>query len=167
MPAASRRRSAEEQPASNAPAPALAKHQHRCRFGTVTEETFAVDCNMAEMRLNQDNSWHGWISRRMGIGAMTNARLTGKERDDDKIRSSHPAPWSVEEEAVVRDRNGQALLSVYFKNQHCRRSVDTVFTHDEARHLAAALAKLPELWNNDSRHLAAVLAMLPELWRND
>jgi hypothetical protein len=106
----------------------------------------------------------------MGIGAMTNVRLTGKEPDDDKIRSSHPAPWSVEEEAasfVVRDRNGQALLRVYFKNQHCRRSVDTEFTHDEARHLAAALAKLPELWNNDSRHLAAVLAMLPELWPND
>jgi hypothetical protein len=101
---------------------------------------------------------------------MTNARLTGRETDDDKIRSSHPAPWSVEEQAacfVVRDRNGQALLRVYFKKQHWQRSVGAVFTHDEARHLAAALAKLPELWSNDSRHLAAVLAMQPELWRKD
>jgi hypothetical protein len=44
-----------------------------------------------------------------------------------------------------RVRNGQALSYVYFKNQHGRRSVGTVFTRDEARHLAAAVAKLPEL----------------------
>jgi hypothetical protein len=50
---------------------------------------------------------------------------------------------------VVRDRNGQALSYVYFKDQHGRRSVGTVFTRDEARHLAAAVAKLPELWRKD------------------
>ena len=80
---------------------------------------------------------------------MTNARLSAREPGRDKIRSSHPAPWSVEEKAtcfVVRDRNGQALSRVYFKDQRGRRSVGTVFTRDEARHLAAALAKLPELW---------------------
>jgi hypothetical protein len=67
-----------------------------------------------------------------------------------KIRSSHPAPWSVEEAAacfVVRDRNGRALSRVYFKDQRGR--VGKVFTRDEARHLAAALAELPELWRND------------------
>jgi hypothetical protein len=83
-----------------------------------------------------------------GVGAMTNARLRAREPDRDKIRSSHPAPWSVEETAacfVVRDRNGQALSYVYFKDQRGRRSVGTVFTRDEARHLAAAVAKLPEL----------------------
>jgi hypothetical protein len=46
-------------------------------------------------------------------------------------------------------RNRQALCRVYFKDQHGRRSVDTVFTRDEARHLAAALARLRELWRND------------------
>jgi hypothetical protein len=46
---------------------------------------------------------------------------------------------------VVRDSNGQALSYVYCKDQHGRRSVGTVFTRDEARHLAAAVAKLPEL----------------------
>ena len=79
---------------------------------------------------------------------MTNAQLSARKPDRDKIRSSHPAPWSVEETAayfVVRDRNGQALSRVYFKDQHGRRSVGTMFTRDEARHLAAALAQLPEL----------------------
>ena len=79
---------------------------------------------------------------------MTNALLRAREPDRDKIRSSHPAPWSVEETAacfVVRDRKGQALSYVYFKDQHGPRSVGTVFTRDEARHLAAAVAKLPEL----------------------
>jgi hypothetical protein len=78
--------------------------------------------------------------------AMRNAELGAKDRD--RIRLSHPAPWSVEETAacfVVRDRNGQALSYFYFKDQHGRRSVGTVFTRDEARHLAAAVAKLPEL----------------------
>jgi hypothetical protein len=81
---------------------------------------------------------------------MRNAQPRARGRD--KIRSSHPAPWSIEETAacfVVRDRNRQALCRVYFKDQHGRRSVDTVFTRDEARHLAAALARLRELWRND------------------
>jgi hypothetical protein len=61
-------------------------------------------------------------------------------------------PWSVEEQDgcfVVRDRDGQALSYVYFKGQHGRRSVATLFTRDEARHIAAAVAKLPGLWRKD------------------
>jgi hypothetical protein len=76
--------------------------------------------------------------------AMRNAELGAKDRD--RIRLSHPAPWSVEETAtcfVVRDRNRQVLSRVYFKYQHGRRLVE--FSRDEARHLASALAKLPEL----------------------
>jgi len=101
----------------------------------------------------------------MGAWAMKNAGLTAREPDRDKIRSSHPTLWSVEEEAAcfaVRDRNGQTLLRVYFKNQHGPRSISTIFTRDEAQHLAAALARLPGLWSNDSRHLAVVLAKLPD-----
>jgi hypothetical protein len=47
-----------------------------------------------------------------------------------------PAPWSVEKQDgcfVVRDRNGQALCCVYFKDEQGRRSVATIFTRDEAR----------------------------------
>jgi hypothetical protein len=76
--------------------------------------------------------------------AVRNGQLGAKDRD--KIRLSHPAPWSVEETAtcfVVRNRNGQVLSRVYFKYQHGRRLVE--FSRDEARHLASAVAKLPEL----------------------
>jgi hypothetical protein len=59
-----------------------------------------------------------------------------------------PQPWSVEEQDgcfVIRDCNGQALSCIYFIHKHGQRSVAALFTRDEARHLAAALAKLPGL----------------------
>jgi len=80
---------------------------------------------------------------------MTNAQLSAREADCDNIRPSHPAPWSVEETAacfVVRDHSGQVLTCVYFEVEPGRRLGATLFTRDEARHLAAAVAKLPELW---------------------
>jgi hypothetical protein len=48
---------------------------------------------------------------------------------------------------VVRDHSGQVLTCVYFEVEPGRRSGGTLFTRDEARHLAAAIAKLPELLN--------------------
>ena len=57
--------------------------------------------------------------------------------------------WSVEERDgrfVIRDGNRRAVSCVYFKNERGRRSVATLFTRDEARHLAAAVAKLPDLF---------------------
>ena len=59
----------------------------------------------------------------------------------------HFAPtWFVEERDgcfVVRDSNGRALSCVYFKDPRGR---GTLFTRDEARHLAAAVVKLPDLF---------------------
>jgi hypothetical protein len=81
---------------------------------------------------------------------MTNKQLSAREADCDNIRSSHPAPWSVEETAacfIVRDPSGQVLTCVYFEVAPGRRSGGTLFTRDEARHLAAAIARLPELLN--------------------
>jgi hypothetical protein len=55
-----------------------------------------------------------------------------------------PQPWSVEEQDgcfVVQDSNGQALSCVHFADKPGRR----LFTRDEARYLAANMAKLPEL----------------------
>ena len=56
-----------------------------------------------------------------------------------------PPPWSVEEQAacfVVRDRGGQALAYLYFEEEAGRRSAAKLLSKDEARRVAANIAKL-------------------------
>jgi hypothetical protein len=59
-----------------------------------------------------------------------------------------PPPWSVEElEAcfVVKDRADQKRAYVYFEEEPGRRSSAKLLLKDEARRIAANIAKLPEL----------------------
>jgi hypothetical protein len=68
-----------------------------------------------------------------------------------------PAPWSIEEHEgsfIVTDANGQRLALIYFEpdpNNDSRRTVMNRLTHDEARRIAANIAKLPALLEDKSR----------------
>jgi hypothetical protein len=64
-----------------------------------------------------------------------------------------PSPWSVEESHAcftVRDANGQQLAYVYFEDESGRRAAAKLLSHDEARRIAANIAKLPKLLRGDS-----------------
>jgi hypothetical protein len=59
-----------------------------------------------------------------------------------------PPPWTIDDNGsclIVRDHNGQALAYVYFEENPGRRTAANLLTRDEARRIAANIAKLPGL----------------------
>jgi hypothetical protein len=60
-----------------------------------------------------------------------------------------PFPTTVEEyrgiSYIVRDANNFPVAYVYFESEPGRRSAANLMTKDEARKIAAGIAKLPEL----------------------
>ncbi len=59
-----------------------------------------------------------------------------------------PTPWSAVEEReryVIQDGWGQRLAYLYFEDEPGRRRVTGYLTKDEARRIARAISRLPEL----------------------
>jgi len=60
-----------------------------------------------------------------------------------------PQPWTHEDHNdacyIVKDANGVAIAYVYYEQDHGRRTAANLMTRDEARRIAANIAKLPEL----------------------
>jgi hypothetical protein len=60
-----------------------------------------------------------------------------------------PPPWTFEEANhacfIVRDGNRFPVAYVYFESEPGRRTAAKLMTKDEARKIAANVAKLPEL----------------------
>jgi hypothetical protein len=63
--------------------------------------------------------------------------------------STFPCPWTAEEyrgiSYIVRDANNFPVAYVYFDTEPGRRAAANLMTKDEARKIAAGIAKLPEL----------------------
>jgi hypothetical protein len=60
-----------------------------------------------------------------------------------------PLPWTFEDhnEAcfIVKDATGLLVVYVYYEEEPGRRAAANLMTKDEARRIAANIAKLPEL----------------------
>jgi hypothetical protein len=75
--------------------------------------------------------------------------VVGRRAPHDPATGRHfQPPWLVEDLTscfVVKARSGQELAFIYYEEDPRRRSIVKLLSRDEARRVAAAIAKLPEM----------------------
>jgi hypothetical protein len=90
---------------------------------------------------------HGPDLAPLGIKENQPARRFDSNQNSTNARL--PPPWSVEELDgcfIIRDAHCQARRAyIYYENKPGRRSAAKLLSKDEARRIAANIAKLPEL----------------------
>ena len=91
--------------------------------------------------------WRSWPPL-TACAALVRSKSPRADRVDGII-VRFPAPWTVEEyrgiSYIARDANNFAVAYVYFANEPGRRATAGLMTKDEARKVAAGIAKLPDL----------------------
>jgi endo-1,4-beta-D-glucanase Y len=76
-------------------------------------------------------------------------------------RRRFPPPWTYDEANnayfIVKDANGFAVSYVYLENEPGRLTAANRMTKDEARRIAAGIARLPELLRADQADANALI----------
>jgi hypothetical protein len=112
---------------------------------------YGLDCAYLNMVLNGGRPVGSTVAKALGLRKAYVAESMPTGCRNSESRRILPLGPSKRRLAgfVVRDHDGQAVTYVHFEADLGRRSVVTLFTRDEARHIADAVAKLPELRRKD------------------
>ena len=90
-----------------------------------------------------------WQEHRHGLHLLDPVIYLFTVRSRPMSSRHFPPSWDIEQHNqscfIVRDNNGMALAYVYFETDAGRRTAANLLTRDEARRIAANIAKLPEL----------------------